>query len=91
MRLFVMLGIIGLFVPSIAQAQVREGPSQNNPGCNSFFGPNGNPFRVGGRQVAASGQCPGDWLRGNMVAPNQIRLSDGRTCTFDNQGKGTCS
>lgn len=50
----------------------------------------GKAWNVDKINVTSHGRCPSRNHRGKIIAYNQIRLTDGRTCTFDSFGKGKC-
>lgn len=70
---------------------VKVDESRTRPGCFIIrVVSSGRSWKVSGRDVVSHGNCNPNLLKGTIIANNQVRISDGRVCTFDHTGRGTC-
>ncbi len=83
--------LIGMTLAAHAGGSVlRVGAAQGLPGCTVFIMPNGHQWRAMKHDISAGGKCPADFLSGHAIGRNQVKLSNGATCTYDDTGNGTC-
>jgi hypothetical protein len=98
-RIMIAAGL-GVAIPAIASAQstiqpIVQGEAKDHPGCYVYLKADGSRLLFQAKPIAARGNCPAEFLRGNVVrfGGETYRLqipSQNADCVITPQGLGRC-